>query len=65
MKVTSSKQTQNSIITRLVVSSEAEGEMLADAMYKVSGRVATVERHNHMLDGKWFLQFFSDEIEII
>lgn len=65
MKVTSNKSTQKSIITRLAVSSEAEGEMLADAMYKASGRPASVERYDHMFDGKWFIQFFSDEIEVI
>lgn len=65
MKVTSNKDSQKSIITRIVVSSKAAGELLAGAMYAASGKPATVERHGHMFDGKWFIQFYSDEIEVI
>lgn len=64
MKIASNKTTQKSIITRLLVSSATEGELLAEAMYKASGRPASVERYDHILDGQWFIQFFSDEIEV-
>jgi hypothetical protein len=65
MLITSNKDTQISIITRLVVASEVEGNTLAEAMYKASGRPATVERHDNMFGGKWFIQFYSDQIETV
>lgn len=64
MKITLYNNTHQSIITRLIVSSQAAGESLAEAMYAASATVACVERHDHILDGKWFVQFCSQEIEI-
>lgn len=61
MKVTANKE--QSIITRIVVSSEQAGELLAHALYKTSGKPATVEQYPDILDGEWFVQFFSDEVE--